>query len=77
MRLSLTKKHNRGSIDIGIWRQSSLSTLVIKNCDFEVEIITCASKLIFFFVDFVKYDELFWELVCDICLWFNWLRLVM
>ena len=68
MHFNLTKKHNRGTIDISIWRQFDLSILVIKDCDFEVEIITCAAKLVFFLVDFVKHNKLFWELVYNVSL---------
>lgn len=55
--LSLTEKHDRGILDINIWRQSDLSTLIKKNCEFEFKIVTDAAKFVFVFVKFVKYNE--------------------
>lgn len=55
--LSLTKKHDRDTLDINIWQQSDLSTLIIKNCEFEFKIVTGTAKFVFVFVKFVKYNE--------------------
>ena len=49
--LNLIGKHDKSVIDVDIWQQSNLSILIIKNCDFEVEIVTCAAKFVFILVD--------------------------
>ena len=57
--LNLTEKHNRGTINKDIWWQSNSSIFIIKNHDFEVKIIICTTKLVLYFVGFVKHDKFF------------------
>lgn len=69
--LSLTEEYDRDVKNINIWYESALSIFIVKDCDFEINIVTHVTKFIFIFVNFVNYDNLFWVLVC---LWLNWLQ---
>ena len=65
-------------MNVAIWWQTNSSTLIIEDCDFKVEVITRATKLVFIFVDFVKRDKFLRVRICNLrmCLWLDWLRLV-
>lgn len=57
IQFSLTEKHDKSTLDIDIQRQSDLSILIIKNCNFEIKIVTGAAKFIFDFVNFIKHNK--------------------